>query len=509
VDHFMGIDIGTYESKGVLTDGSGHVVARAAIGHELSIPRPGWAEADAETVWWSDFAGLARKLVASSGVKPSSIAAVGASAIAPCVLAVDEAGHPLRPGIMYGIDTRASSEVEELTRTLGEEWIVRHTGSALSSQAAGAKVLWIRRHEPEVWARTARVMTASSWLVYRLTGRVVMDHYTANAWGPLYDLHERAWSEKALGLVCPAGVLPELDWSTAVAGRVTERASRETGLASGTPVTVGTADAAAEAVSGGVLEPGDTMLMYGSSMFFIEICRSLPRSRDLWPSVYLTPGSWAMAAGMSTAGSLTRWFRDQFAPVELDAEKAGGAKAYQALAELAATVPEGSQGLLFLPYLSGERTPLNDPWARGIVAGLSLSHTRAHVYRSLLEGLAFGIRHNLEAMAEAGEEPRRLVAVGGGTRNELWLQIVSDASGREQHVVREGGAAQGDALLGALAVGAVDGMAAGRAWVPQARVIAPRAEATKRYESLYPLFRELYRSSRAVVHALARTGQGR
>jgi len=504
--HFLGIDIGTYESKGVITDEAGRVVARAAIGHELSIPRPGWAEADANLVWWRDFVQLARNLLESPGVKPADIAAVGTSAIGPCVLPIDKEGRPLRPAILYGIDTRALAEVEELTRELGAEWIPIRTGCSLSSQSAGPKILWIRRHEPEVWARTARIMTSTSWLVYRLTGRVVIDHYTAAAYGPLYDLHEKKWSSRSAALICPEAMLPEVDWTSAIAGRVTEEAARQTGLAAGTPVIVGTADAASEAVSSGVLEPGDTMLMYGSSMFFIEICRSLPQSRELWPTIYLTPGSWAMAAGMSTAGSLTRWFRDQLSPMEMKAEMEAGPNAYQALAELAGIVRPGSEGLLFLPYFSGERTPINDPLARGIIAGLTLSHTRAHLYRALLEGLAYGIRQNLEAMERAGEPPQRLVAVGGGTKNHLLIQIVSNVAAREQHVVESGGAAHGDAILAAVGVGALRGMEDARRWVPESCIVTPRSDQARIYQSYYPLVRELYRSSREVAHTLARLG---
>jgi xylulokinase len=504
---FLGIDIGTYESKGVITDDFGRVVARAAVEHDLSIPQPGWAEADAETVWWGDFVQLTRVLLKSSGVKAADIAAIGTSAIGPCVLPIDEAGRPLRPAILYGIDTRAVAEVEELTQELGAEWIPMRTGCSLSSQSAGPKILWIRRHETTVWAGTVRVMTSTSWMVYRLTGRVVIDHYTAAACGPLYDLHEKGWNSRSAALICPEAMLPEIDWTTAIAGRVTEEAARQTGLATGTPVIVGTADAASEAVSSGVLEPGDTMLMYGSSLFFIEICRSLPQIRELWPTVYLTPGSWAMAAGMSTAGALTRWFRDQLSPMEKRAEEEGGSNAYQALADLAAPIAPGSEGLLFLPYFSGERTPLNDPLARGIVAGLTLSHTRAHLYRALLEGLAYSIRQNLEAMERAGEPPQRLVAVGGGTKNPLWVQIVSDVTAREQHVVESGGAAYGDAILAAVGVGTLHGIEDARRWVPESRVVVPRPDETRIYELYYPLVRELYQSSRKVAHTLARLGR--
>ena len=503
MEYLLGIDIGTYESKGALVDREGRIVASSSIAHEMSIPRPGWAEHDAEAVWWHDFVALARDLVRRGEVPPGDIAAIGCSAIGPCVLPVDSGGRPLRPAILYGIDTRAAEEVRELTEGLGEDWILGQTGSALSSQAAGPKILWIRRREPDVWNRTERIMTSTSYLVFRLTGRVVIDHYTAAAYGPLYNLHRRDWDPRALDLVCDAAKLPELDWSAARAGTVSRQAAGETGLAEGTPVVVGTADAASEAVAAGVLEPGDTMLMYGSTLFFIQICSSLPASRDLWPTVYLEPGTYALAAGMSTTGALTRWFRDNFASAELEAERAGGVNAYQALAEEAARVPAGSGGLLMLPYFSGERTPLGDPLARGVITGLSLAHGRAHLYRALLEGVAYGIRDNLEAMAAAGAVPRRLVAVGGGVKNPLWTQIVSDVTGREQIVQTTPGACYGDAVLAAIGVGILGNMGQARRWLEPGTVVSPDLEATAFYEGRYPFFRELYRQTRDIAHRLA------
>ncbi|CAN5760750.1 FGGY-family carbohydrate kinase [soil metagenome] len=503
----LGIDIGTYESKGVLTDTHGHILAQAATPHDLAIPRPGWAEHDADAIWWRDFVILARELLRQSGIAASEIAGIGCSAIGPCVLPVDATGQPLRPAILYGIDTRAADEVSELTATLGEEWILAQTGSALSAQAAGPKILWLQRHEPEIWARTAQVMTSTSYLVYRLTGRIVMDHYTAAAYGPLYNLHELAWDARGLTQICEANRLPALDWTMAIAGHVTPAAAEQTGLAVGTPVIVGTADAAAEAVSAGVVAPGDTMLMYGSTLFLIEVCAKLPKGGVLWPSISLQPNTYVLAAGMSTTGALTRWFRDEMAESLYMTELAGGPNAYAELATAASQIAPGAEGLLFLPYFSGERTPLNDPLARGVIAGLTLAHSRAHVYRALLEGVAYGIRHNLEAMTAAGETPQRLVAIGGGVQNRLWLQIVSDVTGQAQIVRTTPGAAYGDSLLAGVGVGLVPGIETSKTWLgPTSQVIQPNLALKSHYDRYYQLYQTLYVQTRAVVHALVGLG---
>lgn len=507
MEYLLGIDIGTYESKGVITDRSGQVIAQAARPHDLSLPRPGWAEHDADGVWWSDFCHLSRELLARSGVAPRDIVGVAASAIGPCMLPVDKEGRPLHPAILYGIDTRAHAEIAELNQRFGPEPMRERCGSYLSSQAVGPKILWFRKNEPELYARTARVMTSTSYLVMKLTGRVVIDYYTAASWHPLLNLKTLQWDPEFAQAICPVELLPELEWSPRVAGRINAQAARETGLAEGTPVAVSTVDAAAEAVSCGVTRPGDLMLMYGTTLFFIHVTEQYTPTADLWPLVYLEPGTWAQAAGMSTTGALTRWFRDQLGTAELAAEQAGGENAYAALSRLAAASPPGSRGLVTLPYFSGERTPINDPKARGVIAGLTISHTRGDMYRSILEGTAYGVRHHLDVMAETGHPPRRLVAVGGGTKSDLWLQIVSDVTGQPQEVPAfTFGASYGDAFIAATAIGMYQKLSDVHHWVKAGRTIQPNPAATARYQPYYEVYRDLYRHAREDLHRLADLG---
>jgi len=496
----LGIDVGTHESKGVLVTTEGQIVAKASIAHATATPTRGWAEHDADDVWWHDFVALCRRLLGDGAVSPADVGAVGCSAIGPCVLPVDSAGRPLRPGILYGIDTRASLETSELTEQLGADWIIRETGASLSAQAAGPKILWLRRHEPAIWAKTSRIMTSTSYLVFRLTGRVVIDHYTAAAYGPLYNLHRRAWDPRALELVCSQDLLPEIDWSAAVAGPVSAAAAQATGLRQGTPVIVGTADAAAEATAAGVRNPGDIMVMYGSSGFFIAISDALVPSPVLWSTTYLDSRTYAMAAGMSTTGSLLTWFRDTLGPSSSDH---ASPDAFDVLADEARQVPAGAGGLLTLPYFSGERSPINDPRARGAVFGLTLAHTRGHVYRSMMEGIGFGVRHNLEAMEAAGVAMRRVVAIGGGTANDLWVQTVSDVTGRAQQVQHMPGAALGGAMLAAAGAGLVRDLEATREWIPAGRIVRPNDAVRAVYEERYALYRALYEETAPIAHALA------
>lgn len=505
----LGVDIGTYSAKGVLCTPAGDVVASATIEHGLSLPRPGWAEHDADAIWWGEFVELCRRLLGGRD-RGEEVGAVAVSAIGACVLPVDRAGRPLRPGILYGIDTRATAEIAWLNDHFGEEPLFALGGMALTSQAIGPKILWLRRHEPEVFARTHKLLSASGYMVFRLTGEYVMDRHSASYYNPLFDVRGLEWDERFAEPIVAAGMLPRLLWSTEIAGTVTAAAAAETGLVVGTPVTAGTIDAAAEAVSVGVVEPGDMMVMYGTTMFFIHVTDRPKPDPRLWATAFCLPGLFDVAGGMATSGALTRWFRDTFAAAEVAREAAGGPNAYAVLAEEAAAVPTGSAGVVCLPYFAGERTPINDPDARGLFAGLTLSHGRGHLYRACLEGTACGVRHNLETMAAMGASPRRLVAVGGGAQNRLWLQIVSDATGLPQDVPAQTiGASFGDAFLAGLAVGSVSDLGAlRRDWVRTGETLAPREAERRVYDETYRVYRHLYEAAKEDLHALARIGRG-
>ncbi|TCP44779.1 xylulokinase [Tamaricihabitans halophyticus] len=483
----LGIDIGTASSKGVLVAADGTVLARASRAHQTSYPHPGWVEHDARTVWWQDFLEITRELV--DAAEGRELAGLAVSGIGPVLLPATAAGEPLRPAILYGVDTRASAEITELTEELGAEEILRRGGTPLSSQAVGPKVRWLAKHEPEVFARTERLLMASSYLVHQLTGEYVLDHHSASQCDPMYDLHARDWAADWARQVAPGIELPRLAWPTEVVGAVTAEAAGETGLPQGLPVTTGTVDAWAEATSVGVTQPGETMIMYGTTMFLINVLTDPRPHPGLWTTCGALPETYSLAAGMATSGAVTDWLR----------KLVGGE--FGPLVEEAARVPAGSRGLLLLPYFAGERTPLFDPDARGMLAGLTLGHGRAELYRAALEGIAYGVRHNLEVMREAGGTARRLVAVGGGTQGGLWTHIVSDVVGAAQEVPAETvGACYGDAALAGIAVGMDVDV---RAWNPVRRTVQPDPDRAAKYETYYQHYRALYPASKDIAHFLA------
>jgi len=488
----LGVDIGTSTSKGTLARPDGSVCATAVRPHRVSRPHPGWVEQDAEAVWWGDFCTLCHELVPKAD---AAIVGVCCSGLGPCVLAADGNGNPLRPAILYGVDTRAAREIEELTVLLGAEEILARCGSPLTSQAVGPKLTWLRANEPEVWDKTTHLFMASSYLVHRLTGEYILDHHSASQGDPLYELATNAWIEDWASEIAPGLKLPRLLWPGEIAGSVTHSAADATGLPPGTPVAAGTIDTWAEAASVGVRNPGDMMLMYGTTMFLVEVLSEARPDHRLWSTVSLSPGTHNLAGGMAASGALTTWFKDIV-----------GGLSYETLLQEAAQTPSGSNGLVVLPYFAGERAPLFDTEARGVICGLSLGHTRGHLYRALLEGTAFGVNHILEIMREVGGTGQRIVAVGGGTKGGLWTEIVSDVITMPQDLPEVGiGASYGDAFFAAVATGIAE---PGAEWNSVAHRVEPNPEHRDVYDDLYAMYRELYPATREQLHALAKMQGG-
>jgi len=483
----IGVDIGTSSSKGVLVDADGAILAQATRTHEVSRPRTGWVEMDGG-IWWDEFVSLARQLRAA--VPDAEIAAVGVSGMGPCILLVDEAGEPVRPAVLYGVDTRAGEQIARMTADLGVAEITRVGGSVLTSQAGGPKILWIHDEDPGAWERARRLFMPASWLAHRLTGAYVLDHQSASQVSPLYDIEHERWHDEWWQRYAGPLEQPALLWAGDVAGLVTAEAALVTGIPEGTPVIAGTIDAWTEAVSVGAHGVGDLMLMYGTTMFLVATGEETLRTPSMWTTAGAFAGTRNLAGGLSTSGALTAWLKDLT-----------GSDYPELLAEAEASGP-GARGLVMLPYFAGERTPIQDPDARGVIAGLTLDHGRGDLYRAALEATALGVRHNVQTMRDAGADIRRIVAVGGGTQGRLWLQIVSDATGLSQEVPQITiGASYGAAFLAAGAV--TDPAPAIADWNPVVTTIAPDPALASAYDALFDRYLRLYAGTAEVVHELA------
>jgi len=487
---FVGIDVGTFESKGVLVDCHGRILALARRRHGISTPHPGHVEQDPERDWWADVTSIAAELMLHP--RAAGVRAVAVSAIGPCVVATGADLAPVRPAILYGVDVRATRQIDALADRLGADEVFRRAGNPLTSQSAGPKIAWIKDEEPDVWARARWFMTSQSWLVAKLTGEVVMDHATAGYYHPLYDLQRKCWNLRGCEDVVTEDRLPRLEWTTTIAGRVHEEAAAATGLPVGTPVIVGTTDAPAEAVAAGVVSDGSLMAMYGSSGYFIRVGSSLVTHPSLWAAPFVFEGTYVLAAGAATAGTATRWLADL-----LGLRNEDDAVTFARLLDLASGSPPGSRGVLALPHFSGERTPFQDPDSRAAVVGLGLEHTRSDVARAVLEGVGHAVAEAVLTYGRAGVPIGRVVAIGGATRNDVITGTVSTVTGLTQEIADSPGAAYGDALLAAYAVGAVTDLSAlGTSWWSTTRSVVPQPAEAELLQSDHEAYTALY-------HALA------
>jgi xylulokinase len=484
----LGIDVGTSATKAVLVSADGQIVASARAEHGFGQPQPGFAEHDAEGVWWDDTVKVVRRLIAE---RPGEPAAVCVSGVGPCALIADAEGRPLHQAVLYGIDSRAGAEIAELNAELGADEILARGGSPLTSQAVGPKVRWLGKRDSSYLAAERRLLMPSSFAVLRLTGEYVLDHHSASQCDPLYDLRGRRWIDQWWEQIAGALPKPRLLWPGEVAGEVTAAAADITGIPAGTPVCAGTIDAWAESIAAGVSSPGQLMVMYGSTVFFVQCMASPASSPLLWATAGVNPGTFSLAAGMATGGLAVTWLRDLL-----------GQPGWDEFLGPAGEVPAGSRGLLVLPYLAGERTPIFDPAARGLVLGLTLRHGPPELARAVIEGIAFAIRHNIETMAAVGSESTEIVGVGGGTRDSLLPQIVADVLGREQAMCDPlVGASFGSAMLAARAASLASDT---DEWIRYDRVLEPDPASSDLYGELYARYVDLYPKTAADMHALAR-----
>jgi xylulokinase len=500
--YLIGIDIGSYESKGVISDVTGKVSASAALKHELQFLKPGFVEQDVEGVWWGEFVTLTRLLLEKAKVRAADVVSIGLSGVYSMV-PVDARANPLRTGgIMYGVDTRSVAEIDEVTGWHGEENIFKRTGNGLSAQSMGPKILWLKKNEPEVYRKAHSFLPCANFIAARLTGGFFIDHLTAGFFGPCYEPSKLAWAaDLCEGIVEPAR-LPVPRWATEAAGTITADAAKKTGLAEGTIVSVGTCDVASEALSIGVTTPGDMMLMYGSTAWITLLMDKPLMDEKLWATPYIFPGTFCLHGGMATSGSLTRWFRDIVAADFVADERKGGADSYSAISTLAAQTAPGANGIIVLPYFSGERSPINDADARGMIFGLDIGHNKGHLYRAAFEGVGYSINHTLQVMAAAGARAEIMTAVGGGTKNQSWLQAVSDITKVPQRVPSVTlGASYGNCFIAGYAAGIFKDPKEISKWVATDRTVIPDEKNYAIYETRMNTYLELYKRTADLMHA--------
>ncbi len=495
--YFLGIDSSTTGVKALVIDAKGEVVGAATTEIPLSTPKPLWSEQDPAD-WWRGAVSSIRQVLKETGLTGADVAAIGLTGQMHGLTLLDADGQVLRPAILWN-DQRTGAECDDIRARLGQARLIQITGNDALTGFTAPKILWVQKNEPEVYARVKHILLPKDYVRYKLTGGLAVDK-ADGAGMLLFDLAQRDWSPEVLqALNIPAEWLPQTFEGPEVTGHISAEGAEVTGLKAGTPVVGGGGDQAAQAVGVGVVQAGIIALTLGTSgvVFastnepFIE-----PEGR-LHAFCHSVPGRWhLMGVMLSAAGSL-RWYRDTLAP---------GAD-YDALLAPAAQIQPGSEGLLFLPYLTGERTPHPDPLARGAFVGLTVRHTQAHLSRAVLEGVAFGLRDSFELMKAAGlAEITQVRVSGGGAKSPLWRQILADTLNAELVTVNTTeGAAYGAALLAGVGVGAwPDVDTACQSTIKVTGSTQPQADQAAKYEQVYAEYRQLYPALKAISHNLSR-----
>jgi xylulokinase len=489
----LGLDIGTTSTIGVLIRPPDQTLALASRPVALRSDHVGWAEEDPEQ-WWANVGEIVRELMRSSGASPADVAAVGVTGMLPAMVLLDAAGRLLRPSIQQS-DARCGAEVAELRAEIDENAFLAKAGNGINQQLVAAKLRWIERHEPEVFARISTVFGSYDYINWRLTAERAVEQNWALEAG-FIDLATHAIDDALVALAhIPRAALPRKVASHEILGVVSDRGAAESGLEPGTPVIGGAADHIASALGAGVVGAGDVLLKFGGSVDILTATDHARPDSRLFLDYHLKPGLFVPNGCMSTGGSALNWFARQFASGEAEAAKKAGLTIHQRLDRLADARPAGSDGLVVTPYFLGEKTPIHDSNARATFDGLTLSHDIGHLWRALLEAYGYAIAHHVEVMNEIGYRTERFIVSDGGSASRVWMQIVADVLQRPvQRLAGHPGSCVGAAWTASIGSGLASDWSAISAFVRPADRIEPRPETAETYRRGYRRYREIYRS---------------
>ena len=505
--HVIGVDIGTQSTKAVLVDGAGRIVAQSARSYQVETPQALWAEQWPD-VWLDAVAACVAAVVVDAAVDPESIRGLCVSSLyGGSGIPVDADGGPTHPCLIW-MDRRAQEEVEWVRAKVDLERLYDVTGNGVDSYYGFTKMLWLRDKRPEAWRKTRRFLPPNSYVNACLTGAVAIDHSSAGNLGGVYDVARRGWSDEMLAsLGIPRSLMPDrLVESSEVVGRLLPVWAERLGLPAGLPVVAGGVDAAVATLAAGASRAGNHVAMIGTSMCWGTIRQAVDARHGLisMPHVVNGKSDLYVFGGAITAGASVSWFRENFCQAEMAAGRARGVDPHELLEHGARAVAPGSLGLLFLPYLMGERSPVWDAKASGAFIGLGLHHGREHLYRAVLEGVSHALQHNIETGIR-GDQPLddALTVVGGASRSDLWMQIIADVTGRPvlgSDVDAE--ASLGAAMLAALGTGVVADAPALRGWVRLVERARPEPAARARYAAMHAQYVAAYPALQSVMHAL-------
>ena len=480
----MGIDIGTTSVKTVLITSSGKIIGEATEPHDLMSKHAGWAEEDAN-IWWDNAIKTVRTLCGQYPEETARIEAIGSSGMVPAIVMLDREGKVLRNTIQQN-DARAISQIEKVTANLDQKELYKRTGGFTNQQHVIPRLLWIKENEPEIFKKTDYVMGSYDYIVYKMTNKRSIEMNWAVESG-MFDIHTKQWINEhfdAFGI--SPSLFPAVNSSIAYVGGVSEEAARLTGLKPGIPMIAGSADHIASSLAAGIIEEGDLLIKFGGAGDILYCVDTLKTNPKLFFDYHIVPDKYLLNGCMASSGSLVKWFTNDILGYD-------NPDVFKKLDEEASQLTPASDGLIILPYFVGEKTPIFDPTARGVIFGLNLSHQKSAIFRAILESVIYGFQHHVDVLRESGYHPRQIFATNGGAKSNFWCQIAADVLGATIKAFPfHPGSALGVAFLTGMASGAFSEWQEIHKFLDAFRLYEPIPENQKIYKKSYKIYRNLY-----------------
>lgn len=491
----LGIDIGTTSVKAVLVSSAGRIIDEVSASHDLISLKTGWAEENALD-WWRGTVTVLKSLKERNSSLFDRAECIGVTGMVPAIVMLDETGEPIRNTIQQN-DARAVEQIERVSQTVDQEQLFEVTGGYTNQQHVLPRMLWVRDNEPEIFSKLRHVLGSYDYIVYKLTGEYSIEMNWAVESG-LFDIRERTWlTDQMERFGFDPEWFPPVNPSIQMVGKVTAEAAGVTGLKPGIPVIAGSADHVASTLSAGILEQGDLLIKFGGAGDILYCTDEIRTSRKLFFDYHIVPEEYLINGCMAASGSLVKWYLG-------DILGNYGGQALKELDEAASELPPASDGLIILPYFLGEKTPIFDPQARGVMFGLTLSHTRAHIFRACLEAVIYGFKHHIDILREIGYEPEHIIATNGGSRSRFWCQIAADVLDREIRAYpSHPGSALGVAFLAGMAANVFGSWDQIHLFLQDCRTYRPDPEAAAVYQKSYRIYRDLYERTKGICGDIA------
>lgn len=490
----LGIDIGTTSVKAVLISSDGEIIAESSRAHDLISLHTNWAEEDARQ-WWENVINAVADIRKQRPLEMSSLRGIGCSGMVPAIVLLDREGVPVRNTIQQN-DARAVEQIESISSILDQDRLFKRTGGKTNQQHILPRLLWVQENEPEIWGKVDMIMGSYDYIAYKLTGKASLELNWAVESGA-FEIRQKQWIVEDLERfgVTP-GMLPPVNDSLQIIGDTLIGLDKRMGIPPGVPVIAGSADHVASILAAGIIREGDLLIKFGGAGDILYCTEKLVTDDRLFFDYHVVPENYLINGCMAASGSLVKWFTK-------DILRCKDPQVLQQMDEAAEKIPPASEGLILLPYFLGEKTPLFDPSARGTLFGLTLSHSRAHIFRAILEAVCYGFRHHLEVLADMGCKPCNIVATNGGAKSKFWCQIAADVlNSTITAYPSHPGSALGGAFLAGMSVGAFTQWEQIRTFLKMERVFEPNPNAVAVYDHAYSIYRSLYKQLKPLFEAL-------